>query len=151
MKKILMSVLAIAIIAVAVAFKEKPVDMAAKKPVDITNFDLSTKPADDFYQYVNGNWLKNNPVPLSESRWGAFSEVNEFNYSVLKGVLEKAAANKDAAKGSNEQKIGDFYASGMDSVKLNAEGFNPLKNELDRKSTRLNSSHVSESRMPSSA
>ena len=127
------SLLILAVVAATigiVAFKDRPVDIAAKKPVDLANFDNKTRPQDDFYQYVNGNWLKNNPVPASESRWAAFSEVNEYNYAILRKVLEEAAANKAAVKGSNEQKIGDFYATGMDSVKLNKDGMKPLKVEL---------------------
>lgn len=99
--------------------------------VNLANFDTTINPADDFYTYVNGGWLKNNPVPATEARWGSFSEVNENNLKVLLEVCETAAANKTAAPGSNEQKIGDFYASGMDSVKLEADGITALQADFD--------------------
>lgn len=100
--------------------------------VDLANFDTTVSPGQDFFQYVNGGWLKNNPVPSTESRWGSFSEVNESNMKVLLKVCEAAAADKNAAAGSNKQKIGDFYATGMDSVKLEADGTKPLQPSFDR-------------------
>lgn len=98
---------------------------------DIENMDKTIKPAEDFYQYVNGNWLKNNPVPESESRWGSFNELHEKNTVKLRAILEEAAAEKTAPAGSNKQKIGDFYSMAMDSVKLNKDGAAPLKEELE--------------------
>lgn len=100
--------------------------------VDLANFDTTVSPGQDFFQYVNGGWLKNNPVPATESRWGSFSEVNESNMKVLLKVCEAAAADKNAPAGSNKQKIGDFYATGMDSVKLEADGTKPLQPSFDR-------------------
>ncbi len=100
--------------------------------VDLANFDTTVSPGADFFKYVNGGWIKNNPVPSTESRWGSFSEVNESNMKVLLKVCEAAAADKDAAAGSNKQKIGDFYATGMDSVKLEADGTKPLQAAFDQ-------------------
>lgn len=100
--------------------------------VNLANFDTTVSPGDDFFSYVNGGWLKANPVPASEARWGSFSEVHENNLKVMREVCEAAAANTKAAPGSNEQKIGDFFATGMDSVKLEADGTKPLQPDLDR-------------------
>lgn len=97
---------------------------------DINNMDQTVEPSEDFYKFVNGNWIKNNPVPASESRWGSFNELQEKNTAKLKTILEEAAADKSAAPGSNKQKIGDFYSLAMDSVKLNKEGASPLKEEF---------------------
>jgi putative endopeptidase len=96
------------------------------------NFDTTVKPGDDFYQYANGGWIKNGEIPASESRWGSFDVLNENIKNNLLTLLNNAASKKDAAAGSIEQKVGDFYATAMDSVKLNAEGITPLKAELDR-------------------
>jgi putative endopeptidase len=109
----------------------QPKQELSNNAIDVSNIDSTVKPVDDFYQFVNGNWIKNNPIPESESRWGSFSELDKINKAKLKGILEESGADKNAAKGSNSQKIGDYYAAAMDSTKLNAEGINPLKAELD--------------------
>ena len=106
-------------------------DLPERKAIDLTNFDESVSPKDNFYKYVNGNWIKNNPIPASESRWGAFSEVLKGNRAILKEILESTAAMTDAEKGSTEQKVGDFYASGMDTDKIEAEGIKPLQELFD--------------------
>jgi len=93
--------------------------------IDIANMDTTVRPQDDFYQYANGTWLKNNPVPSTDSRWGSFSQLMEDNLKKLKGILEETA-KKENANGSNAQKIGDYFFSYMDSVKKNAEGVKPL-------------------------
>jgi len=99
--------------------------------IEISNIDSTAKPTDNFYQFVNGKWVTNNPIPESESRWGSFNELYEKNMAKLKAILEEAAADKNAAQGSNTQKIGTFYSLAMDSVKLNADGASPLKSEFE--------------------
>ncbi|MFN5628619.1 MAG: M13 family metallopeptidase [Bacteroidota bacterium] len=93
--------------------------------IDIANMDTTVRPQDDFYQYANGTWLKNNPVPSTDSRWGSFSQLMEDNLKKLKGILEETA-KKENASGSNAQKIGDYFFTYMDSAKKNAEGIKPL-------------------------
>src|SRR5262249_32383430 len=78
-------------------------------PIDPANMDTSVQPGADFYEYANGNWMKKNPIPADESRWGSFSEVQERNRMVLKSILEETAKKTDAAKGSPQQMVGDFY------------------------------------------
>ncbi len=96
------------------------------------NFDTTVKPGDDFYQYANGGWIKKAEIPASESRWGSFDMLNENIKNNLLLILNETAAKKDASPGSIEQKVGDFYATAMDSIKLNADGITPLKEELAR-------------------
>jgi putative endopeptidase len=91
------------------------------------DFDTTIQKGDNFYKYANGAWLKKTEIPASEARWGSFSEVDELRYKILHEVLEESAADKNAKAGSNRQKVGDFYATGMDSVKLNAEGIKPIQ------------------------
>ena len=98
--------------------------------IDVANIDTSVRPQDDFYSYANGLWLKNNPIPSTETRWGAFSILQDQTNKKLKVLLDESAANTAAAKGSNEQKVGDFYASGMDSLAIEKAGLSPLKNDL---------------------
>lgn len=100
--------------------------------IQIADMDTTTNPANDFYHYVNGGWLKNNPIPPEESSWSAFSEVDKQRYVILKEILESAAADTQAEKGSNRQKVGDFYFSGMDSVNRNNAGIQPLSGEMEK-------------------
>jgi putative endopeptidase len=107
-------------------------DPNAKEPaIDVNNFDKAVSPNENFYLFVNGNWSKNNPIPASESSWGSFREIGAANQLKLKIILEEAAANKTAVKGSNTQKIGDFYSLAMDSLKLNKERATPLAAEFE--------------------
>ena len=102
------------------------------KPIDPANIDASVKPCDDFFRYANGTWIKNNPIPPAFDQWGSFNILADQNSDVLHGILEDAAADKSAPAGSNRQKIGDFYASGMDSAAIEARGWKPIANDLAR-------------------
>jgi putative endopeptidase len=101
------------------------------KPIDPANMDLSVSPGVDFYQYANGGWLKNNPVPPDQSIWGGFTQLNENNLTVLHGILDEAVT-ASASAGSVTKMVGDFYASGMDSAAIEAEGAKSLQPEFDR-------------------
>jgi putative endopeptidase len=100
--------------------------------VDLTILDKTCKPCSDFYNYANGEWLKKNPIPAAYPSWGRFNELAERNREQLHGILESAAANANAVSGSNEQKIGDFYASCMDEKQVNTAGAKPLDSEFGR-------------------
>jgi putative endopeptidase len=102
-----------------------------RKFIDPKNMDMNVSPGTDFYQYANGAWLKNTPIPASESRWGSFNQLVEFNQNALKTILDDAM-KANAPKGTNLQKIGDFYASGMDSVAIEKAGLAPLRFYLTR-------------------
>jgi putative endopeptidase len=99
---------------------------------DTANLDRTCKPCDDFYHYVNGGWLKKNPVPPDYPSWGRFNELQEKNREHLRDILEAAAKATNAPEGSIEQKIGDFYASCMNESKVEAEGIKPLAPEFER-------------------
>jgi putative endopeptidase len=99
--------------------------------INLANIDTSVQPCEDFYHYANGAWLKNNPVPAAETRWGAFNELANNNQAVERRILEKAAANRTAKPGSNDQKVGDFYAAAMDSVGIEKAGLKYLQPRLD--------------------
>jgi putative endopeptidase len=87
--------------------------------------DISAKPGENFYQYANGNWMKNNPLPNDKSRYGAFDKLAEENKQQVKLVIEKAAA-ANAAKGTVNQQIGDFFVAGMDTVAIEKTGLTPI-------------------------
>src|SRR5262249_39702144 len=96
---------------------------------DVSRLDRTCKPCDDFYQFVNGNWVKDHPVPAAFSRWGTFQILQEENLKPLREILEDAARS-DAATGTNQQIVGSFYASCMDQARIDALGATPLSDEF---------------------
>jgi len=107
-------------------------DKKAEPALNAANMDTTVKAGDDFYKFANGNWMKNNPIPDEYSRYGAFEVLEEENYTQLKTILAEASADKNASEGTVNQKIRDFYNSGMDTVKIDKNGISPLKAELDQ-------------------
>ena len=97
---------------------------------DVANLDRSCKPCDDFYQFAVGGWLKANPIPPEYPEWGSFITLQDKNQQALRGILETAAANESNTPGSNEQKIGDFYASCIATKEIDAQGLKPISAEL---------------------
>jgi endothelin-converting enzyme/putative endopeptidase len=104
---------------------------ALAQGIDISALDRSADPCTDFYQYACGNWMKKNPIPPDQAIWGRFSELEERNRAILRGILEKAAAD-DPKRDAVTQKIGDFYASCMDEKTIDAKGAGPIRPELER-------------------
>lgn len=103
---------------------------AFKDPL-IENMDTTVSPGADFFQYSCGTWLKKNPIPATERSWGVWTLVQDETYNRMRMISEDAGkAHKTL--GSAEQKIGDFYHSGMDTVTIEKQGISPLKPEFDR-------------------
>jgi putative endopeptidase len=123
-KTILLTSAATLLIGGAFVYKSKD------KGVDIQSIDKKANPRNDFNQFANGKWIQNNPVPSTESRWTSFNVIAERNYDLLRTILETAAADKSASKGSARQKIGDFYRIAMDTNKLEADNYAPLTTDL---------------------
>ena len=94
--------------------------------------DKSVDPGKDFFSYANGGWQKANPIPAAYSRWGTFNVLNKQNQDVIHDILDDLAKDKKLKAGSTDQKVGDFYASGMDEQAIEAAGVTPLQPELDR-------------------
>jgi len=92
---------------------------------DLSNMDKSVNACDDFFEYANGNWVKNTAIPPSQSRWGNFNILAENNRDVLKKVLEETPRNAPA--GSDAQMIGDFYRSCMNEAAIEKAGISPLR------------------------
>ena len=97
--------------------------------ISIEFMDKSVRPQDDFYNYVNGGWMKTAVIPADKSSWGSFNELrektDENSLSILKNIL-----TEKYEKGTEGQKIQDLYATYMDMDKRNADGINPIKEDL---------------------
>lgn len=122
-KKLLLS--AVAVVALS-GYYSSFAQTKAKIFIDPANMDKSVKPGDDFYTYAGGTWVKNNPVPAKETRWGSFNQLRDFNVNAVKKVLETAVADKKAAAGSVTKRVADFYSAGMDSVTIEKRGYTPI-------------------------
>ncbi len=120
------SPLAFGLALVLTGFQISSAQTVPAKFIDPANMDLSVKPGDDFYTYASGAWVKNNPIPAKETRWGSFTILRDFNINAVKTVLEKAAADNTAAQGSVTKRVGDFYSAGMDSITIEKRGFSPI-------------------------
>jgi putative endopeptidase len=103
----------------------------AQSIIDKGNMDLSVKPGDDFFQYANGTWMKNNPIPADMTRFTSFDLLRENNAKQLRELVEECSKDANSKKGTNRQKIGDFFASGMDEAKINSLGYEPIKKYLN--------------------
>ena len=97
----------------------------------VSHIDSTVKPQDDIFLYANGKWFNENPIPASEQSNGLWQLIQDTINAQVRNICESSAALTDAEKGSNKQKIGDFFYSGMDSVSLNKNGISDLKSELE--------------------
>ena len=97
--------------------------------IDVTYLDKSTLPQDDFFQFSNGTWIENNPVPPSESRWGSFNELEKTNNEKLTIILDEAM-NSKAMVGTTQQLLGAYYASFINMDSRNEAGFDAIKDNL---------------------
>ena len=113
--------------AAAILLAMSSLTFAQSKAFETGYMDKTVEACDNFYRYAVGGWLKNNPIPAAYSSWGVDNIVEKNNYDILKNILETDAKNTNAAKNSDEQLIGDFYASCMDEAAINKAGAKPLK------------------------
>jgi len=97
---------------------------------DLTAMDKAVDPCVDFYQYTCGSWMKNNPIPPDQSRWGRFNELADNNLYILRDILEEAQA--PGQHSAIEQKVGDYYASCMDEATVEKKGAAPIQPEMQR-------------------
>ncbi|MBS1620692.1 MAG: M13 family metallopeptidase [Bacteroidetes bacterium] len=123
--------IAFIVVALAVSSCKNNSSETAKKDILVEDMDTTVSPVTDFFQYANGGWIKRNPIPNDQSSWGIGNLVNEENDKRFREINEKAAA-ANAAKGTSDQKIGDFWKTAMDSAKIETLGLKPLQSWLDK-------------------
>ncbi len=97
--------------------------------IKTSSMDLSVKPGDNFFKYVSGTWLSETEIPADKSSYGGFAVLADLSNERVKAIIEEASA-KSGAKGSEEQKIGDFYASFMDTGAIQTAGLKPIQADL---------------------
>ncbi|MGZ3184561.1 MAG: M13 family metallopeptidase [Telluria sp.] len=100
--------------------------------IDTKFIDQGVRPQDNFYDYLNGGWMKTTAIPADRASWGTFYQLRDDATAQVRTVIEAAQADKAAKAGSETQKIRDFYASYMDEAKLDQLGVKPLAGELQR-------------------
>ncbi len=95
--------------------------------IDVSDLDRKVDPCTDFYDFANGTWRANNPIPASMTRWSKRWAAGESSKDKLREILEVSASIKNAPKGSADQLIGDYYGACMDESRINARGMDPIK------------------------
>ncbi|WP_109683655.1 M13 family metallopeptidase [Branchiibius hedensis] len=94
-----------------------------------SSFDASVRAQDDFFEHVNGEWIKNTEIPADRARYGAFDRLREASEAAMRELIEKAAA-ADAEPGTEQAKVGDLYRSFMDTDRIEGLGSQPLSDDL---------------------
>lgn len=130
MKKIAVPVVLCTILClVGCKSKQNVEESTLSSGINLENLDTTVSPVEDFYQFACGGWMKNNPLKDEYSRYGSFDVLAENNQVQLKEIITNAASSQNK-KGSVAQKIGDLYNMGMDTVTIEKQGAEPLKDEL---------------------
>lgn len=130
MKKLIVPVMMCSILClVGCKSKQNVEEPTLLSGIDLENLDTTVSPVEDFYQFACGGWMKNNPLKDEYSRYGSFDVLAENNQVQLKEIITEAAASTNT-NGSVAQKIGDLYNIGMDTVTIEKQGAEPLKEEL---------------------
>jgi putative endopeptidase len=132
LKRYLLSTLALSLIAAYAGAAETAVPSAPISGIAKEYINPGVRPQDDFFTYLNGEWLRTTEIPSDKSSWGTFAKMRDDLTPQLRGIIEAAQKEKQKKAGSDVQKIGDLYASFMDEKRLDTLGYKPLAGELQR-------------------
>ena len=99
---------------------------------DVRDMDTRVRPQDDFFHHASGNWMKRNPIPKAEARWGSFTMLRHATDKQLQTLIKKVLNARKARLGSAEQMIRDLYRSGMNMEQRRTKGLTPLQPLLNR-------------------
>jgi putative endopeptidase len=132
MKKTNINIVLCGLVLASVIPSCKQAKYSAEKGDALTaHIDSTTKAGTDFFQFANGKWFKQNPIPASEQSNGIFQLIQDTINAQVRKICESSAANQKEEKGSNKQKIGDLFFSGMDSTLLNKKAITDLKSDFE--------------------
>ena len=132
MKRYLLSTLTLSLIAAFAGAAESAAPAAPISGIAKEYMNPSVRAQDDFFTYLNGEWLRKTEIPADKSSWGTFVKMRDDLTPQLRGIIEAAQKDKHKKAGTDVQKIGDLYASYMDEKTLDALGYKPLTGELHR-------------------
>ncbi|HLX91006.1 MAG TPA: hypothetical protein VKR32_04955, partial [Puia sp.] len=130
-KSILFDLLPLAILLAFAACVQSDQNVKGNSFLDAAAMDKSVRPGDDFYAYVNGTWIKKTQIPANDIGVGGFFDLYNRTQDSLHALLD-SVSKENYAKGTIDQKVGDFYASGMDSLTIEKRGLEPVKLYLQR-------------------
>lgn len=117
-------------VATAVQMTPTTVKDQKKSGIDHQYFDQTVKGSDDFYQYVNGGWIKNTEIPADKSRWGTFDILHEESLKQLHDIVDELS-KQQLVNGSSEQKVATLYANFMDEKRIETLGIQPIQAEIE--------------------
>ena len=117
------------LIVMALATMTATASAQLRSGINLNDLDTSVRPADDFYEYACGGWMKANPLPAAYSRYGSFDRLAEDNNKRINGILKELLENS-YPEGSIEQKLGDLYKLAMDSARREKDGLTPVMGDL---------------------
>lgn len=105
---------------------------ASIRAFNLADLDTTCAPCENFYKFATGGWEKRVPIPAAYSNWSSFNELTERNFATIREILESAARERRQERDPERQKLGNLYATCMDSTEAERRGLSPLRADLDR-------------------
>jgi putative endopeptidase len=122
----------LSVIAFACSTESNKQEATHESGLELANMDSTVRPRDDFFRFVNGNWINRTTIPSDKISWGSFNELFEFNNNTVLEVLKKAGENPKYSEGTDQRKAADFFSIGIDSSLAESAGLSPLRPTLSK-------------------